>query len=99
MVHIVQPDTENPLGIAVQRGVDHLTAGHQTGHALQLRLAAVVIPAGHGGDFSGLDERHHVSLVGSTLGLVQRGDGQNALGSDDAGDFGVVVFDRSETHM
>ena len=46
----------------------------------------------------GLNEAHHVLLPARALVGVERGDGQDALPGDDAGDLRAVQLDRCESH-
>ena len=97
MVHIVQADAEDSLGVAVQRGINALVVGHSL-HFLQLGLAAGVVPLGQGGNLLGLDQGHHVGFIGGVFDPVDGVDQHQTLFRLDAGHFGVVPLNCSETH-
>ena len=98
VVGVIEADAEDALGIAVERGVDDLLRRHDAGDGLKLLLAALVVPLRQAGDMTRLNEAHHVLLPARTLVGVERGDGQDALPGDDAGDLRAVQLDRCESH-
>ena len=99
MVHIVQPDAEDPLRVAVQGGIDHLVSGDKAGDGLQLLLTAGVIPGGQAGDLLLLDQGQHIGPPRGALSRVQGADGKNAVLGYDAGHLRIVPLDSCQSHI
>ena len=98
MLHIVQTDTENPPGVAVEGSVDDLLSGNQAGDGFQLLLTTLVIPLGEAGHLLSADEIVHLFFPGSPLGRIQSSNGEDAFIGYNSGQFLAVVFDGCKTH-